>query len=84
MIMAPTRLMPIVTTPILTPLGKLRMGWELFVRPAGKRDQSLASFAIRRFGRQAYERLIQPLVGGMYTGDPNRLSVQATLPRFQA
>jgi protoporphyrinogen/coproporphyrinogen III oxidase len=37
---------------------------------------------LRRFGRQAYERLIQPLVGGMYTGDPERLSVKATIPRF--
>ena len=83
MIMAPTRLWPMVTTPIMGPWGKLRMGLEYFVRPGDGRDESLAAFARRRFGKEAYERLIQPLVGGMYTGDPERLSVQATMPRFQ-
>ena len=83
MIMAPTRLWPMVTTPILGPWGKLRMGLELLVPRADVADESLASFARRRFGRGAYERLIQPLVGGMYTGDPELLSVRATMPRFQ-
>ena len=83
MIMAPTRLWPMVTTPILGPWGKLRMGLELLIPAREPGDESLASFARRRFGREAYERLIQPLVGGMYTGDPERLSVRATMPRFQ-
>jgi oxygen-dependent protoporphyrinogen oxidase len=83
LIMAPTRLWPMVTTPILGPWGKLRMGLELLVKPGDGHDESLGAFARRRFGREAYERLIQPLVGGMYTGDPERLSVQATMPRFQ-
>jgi oxygen-dependent protoporphyrinogen oxidase len=82
-IMAPTRLWPMVTTPILSPWGKVRMGLERFIPRGGDRDESLASFARRRFGGEAYERLIQPLVGGMYTGDPDRLSVRATMPRFQ-
>jgi oxygen-dependent protoporphyrinogen oxidase len=83
MIMAPTRLWPMMTTPILGPWDKVRMGLELLVPRAGAADESLASFARRRFGRGAYERLIQPLVGGMYTGDPELLSVRATMPRFQ-
>lgn len=82
MIMAPSRLGPLVTTPILSPWGKLRMAAELFVPRGSGGDESLASFARRRFGREGYERLIQPLVGGMYTGDPERLSIQATMPRF--
>ncbi|MCO6455057.1 MAG: protoporphyrinogen oxidase [Pirellulaceae bacterium] len=82
MIMAPSRLGPLVTTPILSPWGKLRMAAELFVPRGSGRDESLASFARRRFGREGYERLIQPLVGGMYTGDPEQLSIQATMPRF--
>jgi protoporphyrinogen/coproporphyrinogen III oxidase len=45
-------------------------------------DESLASFARRRLGREAYERLVQPLVAGIYTADPERLSLAATLPRF--
>ena len=83
MIMAPTRLWPMMTTPILGLWDKVRMGLELLVPRAGEADESLASFARRRFGQGAYERLIQPLVGGMYTGDPELLSVRATMPRFQ-
>lgn len=82
LIMAPSRLWPMVTTRILSPAGKLRMAWERFVPKGPGTDESLAAFARRRFGREAYERLIQPLVGGMYTGDPERLSVRATMPRF--
>jgi len=82
LVMAPTRIGPMLRTPILSPWGKLRMGCELFVPRGSGNDESLASFASRRFGREAFERLIQPLVSGMYTGDPTLLSVRATLPRF--
>lgn len=83
-IMAPSRVWPVVSTPILGPLGKLRMAAEFFV-PKRKEDsdESLAAFVIRRFGRQTYERLVQPLIGGIYTGDPMQLSLQATMPRFR-
>ena len=47
-------------------------------------DESLESFAVRRFGRQVFDRLIQPLVSGIYTADPARLSMQATMARFVA
>jgi oxygen-dependent protoporphyrinogen oxidase len=85
LIMAPSRLGPIVATPILSPWGKLRLACEYFVPPrrAGDdEDESLADFAIRRLGREVYERLVQPLVGGIYTADPKRLSLAATMPRF--
>ena len=45
-------------------------------------DESLSDFVLRRFGREALDRLIQPLVGGIYTADPERLSLAATMPRF--
>jgi len=47
-------------------------------------DESLQSFAVRRFGQQVFERLIQPLVSGIYTADPQKLSMQATMARFVA
>jgi oxygen-dependent protoporphyrinogen oxidase len=49
-------------------------------RPAD--DESLASFVGRRLGREALERVAQPLVSGIYTADPDRLSLAATMPRF--
>lgn len=82
-VMAPSRFWPVVTTPILSIPGKLRLGWEYFVRSqTGAEDTSLAEFARRRVGREAFERLVQPLASGIYMGDPERLSVRAAFPRF--
>lgn len=82
-LMTPARVWPIVTTPLLSPLGKLRLACERFIPSRGDgKEESLAEFATRRFGKQAYERIIQPLVGGIYTADPKRLSVAAALPQF--
>src|SRR5438552_2902146 len=45
-------------------------------------DESLGAFVRRRLGRQALERVAQPLVAGIYTADPDLLSLAATMPRF--
>ena len=45
-------------------------------------DESLESFAVRRFGQSVFEQLIQPLVSGIYTADPKKLSMNATMKRF--
>ena len=83
-LMAPKQLGPIATTPLLSLLGKLRVAWEYFVRPGGEQgDESVASFARRRLGREAFERLVEPLVGGIYTADAEKLSLAAALPQFR-
>jgi oxygen-dependent protoporphyrinogen oxidase len=82
-LMSPAKIWPILTTPILSPLGKLRMACEYFTPDRRDDiDESLESFAVRRFGREAFDRLIQPLIGGIYTADPAKLSMAATLPQF--
>ena len=82
-LMAPSRLAPMLSTPLLSPQGKLRLLVETMIpRAPASEDESLASFARRRFGSEVFERLIQPLIGGIYTADPERLSLAATLPRF--
>jgi len=83
--MAPSRLMPLITTPLLSPLGKLRACMEPFV-PARKdvQDESVADFVVRRMGREALDYLAQPLVGGVYNADPNELSLSACTPQFKA
>ena len=82
-VMAPSRIWPLLATKILSPIGKLRSGCEIFVpRKRATDDESLKSFVCRRFGTEMFERLVQPLVGGIYTADPSRLSVGATMPRF--
>jgi oxygen-dependent protoporphyrinogen oxidase len=82
-LMSPAKVWPIVTTPILSPRGKLRMAWERWIPPeASDEDESLESFVVRRFGLEAFQRLIQPLIGGIYTANPAKLSMAATLPQF--
>ncbi len=84
-LLSPTAMGPILKSPILSPWGKLRMGWEYFIPPRKDQgDETLASFVRRRFGSEALDRLVQPLVGGIYTSDPEKLSLQATMPRFLA
>ena len=45
-------------------------------------DESLGGFVSRRLGKEALERVAQPLVAGIYTADPDVLSLAATMPRF--
>ncbi|GAB4140026.1 MAG: protoporphyrinogen oxidase [Planctomycetaceae bacterium] len=83
MLMAPAKIWPVITSPIFSLMGKIRMGCEYFIpRRKDSSDESLAAFVRRRFGREVLDRLVQPLVGGIYTSDPEKLSLQATLPRF--
>ncbi|MBQ9874677.1 MAG: protoporphyrinogen oxidase [Thermoguttaceae bacterium] len=83
MTMAPTKFYPMLVTPLLTPWGKARCGLELLLpRRRSDEDESLAGFAIRRLGKEAFDRIIEPLVGGIYGGDAAKLSLKATLPRF--
>ncbi|MGC1275942.1 MAG: protoporphyrinogen oxidase [Planctomycetaceae bacterium] len=82
-LMAPAKLWPIVKTPVLSTGGKLRLLAERFVpKRTVQGDESLGAFVRRRLGDEVFERLVQPLVAGIYTADPEKLSLAATLPRF--
>ena len=83
-LMAPGSLWPFVATRAFSWPGKLRMAMDLVLprRAASEDDESLADFVTRRLGREALERMAQPMVGGIYTADPCHLSMQATMPQF--
>jgi oxygen-dependent protoporphyrinogen oxidase len=81
-LMAPTRLTPLLTSPLFSWRGKARMALDLILPRGGDRDESLGAFVRRRLGREALERVAQPLIGGIYTADPDSLSLAATMPRF--
>ena len=85
-LLAPGRVGGILGTPLLSPIGRLRLLAEPFMptRDASATDESLESFARRRLGRQAFERLVQPLAAGIWTADPARLSMAAACPDFFA
>ena len=82
-LLAPSRLWPFITSDIFSVAGKARMAADLLLpRKSTNGDESLASFVRRRLGTEALERMAQPMVGGIYTADPETLSLRATLPRF--
>ncbi|HWO42966.1 MAG TPA: protoporphyrinogen oxidase [Candidatus Eisenbacteria bacterium] len=84
LLMAPTRFWPFVRSPLFSWRGKARIAAEtIWPRGRPNGDESLASFVRRRFGREALERVAQPLIGGIYAADPERLSLASTMPRFR-
>jgi len=79
--LVPTRIGPLLSTGTLTLPGRLRASLEPLIRPgAPDDDETIARFARRRFGRDAYDWLIEPLLSGIYAGDGEQLSLAATFP----
>ena len=81
-LLAPTKLGPFVKSGLFSWPGKLRMALDLVLPRGVSDDESLGAFVRRRLGREALERVAQPLVAGIYTADPDDLSLAATMPRF--
>ncbi len=81
-LLAPTRLAPFLSSRLFSWPGKLRMAFDLVLPRGIADDESLGAFVRRRLGREALERVAQPLVAGIYTADPDDLSLTATMPRF--
>jgi oxygen-dependent protoporphyrinogen oxidase len=82
-LLAPSRFGPLVGSRIFSWPGKARMAFDLFLpRREDNSDESLGSFVTRRLGREALDRMAQPMIAGIYGADPMNLSLRATLPRF--
>ncbi|RMG04775.1 MAG: protoporphyrinogen oxidase [Nitrospirae bacterium] len=62
--------------------GKLRIIYELFAPKGTGEDETLANFARRRLGKEAYEKMIDPMASGIYAGDPEKLSLRSCFPRI--
>jgi oxygen-dependent protoporphyrinogen oxidase len=83
MFMVPTKILPTGLSPLFSWKTKLRMTRELFHPPrAVDRDESVADFVERHYGREMVDRLADPLLSGVYGGESATLSVRAVLPRF--
>jgi oxygen-dependent protoporphyrinogen oxidase len=82
--LAPTRMAPILTTPLLSWRTKARIGLEWFRSPPAvpRPDCSVAEFVAAHYGEEAVEYLAEPLLAGVYGGTPESLSVSSVLPRF--
>ncbi len=84
MLAVPTKIGPFLRSSLFSGPGKLRMGLDLVIPGRnGHGDESIASFLRRRFGQEAVARLGEPLLAGIHAGDPERLSILGTFPRFR-
>jgi oxygen-dependent protoporphyrinogen oxidase len=73
----------IAASRLLTLAGKWRLVREWWVpRRTDGQEESLEQFAVRRLGREVFERLVEPIVAGIFTADSKQLSMQAALPQF--
>lgn len=79
----PTRWWPFLTSGLFSFGGKFRMWLDLFL-PRGPEveDESLGSFIRRRLGREALDKLAEPLMAGIYVASADELSLRSTFPRF--
>jgi oxygen-dependent protoporphyrinogen oxidase len=83
MMMVPTKILPLLTTHLIGWGTKLRMGMELLRAPKPKpEDESVAEFIEEHYGAEAVDYLAEPLLSGIYGGNPSQLSVRSVLPRF--
>ncbi len=83
MLIIPTRITPFVLSPLITWPGKIRMGLDWFIpRRTDGGDESVANFVRRRLGREALEKIAEPLLSGIHVSDPEKQSLLATFPRF--
>src|SRR5699024_5848688 len=79
----PIHLKPFLFSNLFSPQGKLRAGLDLIKKKtAPQEDQSLGKFFRNRFGDELVENLIEPLLGGIYSGDLDKMSLMATFPEF--
>ncbi len=93
-LMVPTRMVPFALSRLMTWPGKVRMGMDLILPRGGAAtagpegpvgsamDESLGDFVRRRLGREALQRIAEPIVAGIHAGDPEHMSVRATFPMF--
>ncbi len=81
-LMVPTKALPFIMSPLISPLGKLRMALDLVLPRGGGEDESLGDFVRRRLGREVLEKIAEPLVAGIHAGDPERMSVRSSFPKF--
>lgn len=70
----------IVTSPLLSWRGKLRLLGDLLQRPGARPDESMASFFRRHVGPEATATLVDAMQSGIFAGDLEKLSAHACFP----
>lgn len=81
----PDSLPGFIRSPLFSSAAKLRLFAEPFISIAPEdHEECVEEFVLRRLGRDFLDYAINPLVGGIYAGDPAKLSVKHAFPRLLA
>ncbi|MBI3042549.1 MAG: protoporphyrinogen oxidase [Betaproteobacteria bacterium] len=80
----PLRFAALVSSPVWSLRGRLRLLAEPLVPKGGHPGESVSEFIVRRLGREALERAFEPFVAGPLASDPDHASAEAVLPRLVA
>jgi oxygen-dependent protoporphyrinogen oxidase len=78
----PTNPLAMLASPIVGWGTKVRMGLEFLRGPSNNPDRSVSDFVIDHFGKETLDYLAEPLLSGVYGGDPSKLSIASVMPRF--
>ncbi len=70
------------TSRLLSVPGRLRVVGEVFAGRAQKPDETLAEFGTRHLGREAFEKLIDPMASGVFAGNAEEMSLKSCFPRI--
>jgi oxygen-dependent protoporphyrinogen oxidase len=82
--LVPTRLGPVARSRLLSLRGNARLALDYVLPTHEASDEALGAFVRRRLGNEAWERLVEPLMAGIYAADGDQLSLAATFPQLQA
>jgi oxygen-dependent protoporphyrinogen oxidase len=83
MMMVPTKILPLAETRLLSWGAKIRMALEIFRQPHGPQpDRSVYEFLLDHYGEESIDYLAEPLLAGVYGGDPRQMSANSVLARF--
>lgn len=81
----PERMWPLLRSGLLSPTGVVRAGLDLVLpSSAAPDDPSVRDVVVPRFGTEVYQRLVEPLLGGVHAGDPAVLSARSAVPEVAA
>ncbi len=80
----PSSPMSAMSSSLLSFTSKLGLLREPFVKMKSLEDESVASFFDRRLGTHVVDRLVAPMVAGIFAGDVNRLSIRSAFPKLKS
>ena len=82
----PDRLLPLLRSRLMSPAGLARAALDLVLprRPTDSDDPSIAELVVPRLGSQVFDRLVEPLLGGVHAGRAAELSARTTVPDIAA